>query len=546
MEEILEYFDFQWGDYDYYGNPITSNYRVKTDFKTFKGNYEDLNVLLTFDSNNIPSVFKSTSYATVLSIYFKDSSNNVRSHGYTNSDNKFTKIDNEDGSVSFKISSSLDITGDFKNYATVDTVSVASYYAIVIYLEKDFDINCIKNVKITSSCKLDLKNGKVLAVYAPDIPMNTFYKPIPDISWRIDGMYNHGYPYIKRFRDIPYELIIPEYEAINLMDMIRVVSEPHGVDDLFPVTKMTIPLDKPEETKYTLGYSTSKSLVQSSNNTNSELFEKLKETPKPSSILISAKSNAASLITQALNGYVTLHQAEGGGCDEIIISSETDYTKAQNVWRWNLGGLGFSNQGYNAPAEAWQAAITMDGAIVANLITAGTMFADRIRGGNLILGAYDEVDGVLRVMRHDSREIVRMDKNGAYIEGRTISKNEDSGFTMVLDNGHIYSYSQYEEGRSDNDDHMVGYIHMTNGVSGTDKMSIGIVANDGIMLNCQWLGMSDKKGITYVMPEGLQSVNIVTNISYDSEGKVTNVDTEKLWFYNGIYAGTGNNKPFNT
>lgn len=542
MIDTLGYFYFQWGDYSSSGAETTSNTKIRTEFRQFNGNYEDFSFIITFEPNQALDSFVSASSSTLIKVLLKDSLGHIKS--YTYSGRQVTKIENQNGSLSFELTTPPDISKAFSSYISADAMNLISEYAVVITVPKDTVLSCISTFSFISLYKLSLKNGKVLAVNTSDIPKSTFTFPMPDGAWRIDGVYNHGYPYIKRFKDIPYDIVVPEEEPINLMDMIRVVSIPHGVNDLFPVTKMSIPLDKPEETKYTLGNSVTKTIVQTTNNTNSELFEQLKKVPKPSSILMSAKNNAANLITQALNGYVTMHQAEGGGCDEIIISSEPDYTEAKNVWRWNLGGLGFSNQGYDAPAEAWQAAITMDGAIVANMITAGTMFADRIRGGDLILGAYDEVDGVLRVMRSDKREIVRMDKYGAYIEGRTISRNESTGFTMVLNDGHIYAYSQYEEGRSDNDQHIVGYIHMTNGVEGEDKLSIGIVSNDGIMLNCQWLGMSDKEGITYIMPEGLQSTDIVTNINIDSEGKVTSFNTSKLWFYNGIYAGTSDTRPF--
>lgn len=40
-------------------------------------------------------------------------------------------------------------------------------------------------------------------------------------------------------------------EEIKLLDEVRVISRPHGLDRMFPVTKLVIPLDSPEETKFT-------------------------------------------------------------------------------------------------------------------------------------------------------------------------------------------------------------------------------------------------------------------------------------------------------
>ena len=49
-----------------------------------------------------------------------------------------------------------------------------------------------------------------------------------------------------------------------------------------------------------------------------------------------------------------------------------------NVWRWNVGGLGFSHNGYNGPYET---AITADGQIVADFITSGSLVANIIKAG---------------------------------------------------------------------------------------------------------------------------------------------------------------------
>ena len=50
------------------------------------------------------------------------------------------------------------------------------------------------------------------------------------------------------------------------------------------------------------------------------------------------------------------------------------------MWRWNVGGLGFSSNGYNGPYET---AITADGRIVADFITSGTLVANIIKAGVL-------------------------------------------------------------------------------------------------------------------------------------------------------------------
>lgn len=69
------------------------------------------------------------------------------------------------------------------------------------------------------------------------------------------------------------------------------------------------------------------------------------------------------------NGYVYIDD------NEILILDKLPKEEAKNVWRFGLGGIGFSSNGYEGP---FKIAITMDGRINANFITTGTMSVDRI------------------------------------------------------------------------------------------------------------------------------------------------------------------------
>lgn len=64
----------------------------------------------------------------------------------------------------------------------------------------------------------------------------------------------------------------------------------------------------------------------------------------------------------------------------LLILDAPTIGEAVNVWRWNVGGLGFSKNGYNGPYET---AITADGQIVANFITSGSLVANIIKAGVL-------------------------------------------------------------------------------------------------------------------------------------------------------------------
>lgn len=98
-------------------------------------------------------------------------------------------------------------------------------------------------------------------------------------------------------------------------------------------------------------------------------------------LMNSAIKNATGLITGQTGGYVVIHtDSESGKPYELLILDAPSIEDAANVWRWNVGGLGFSSNGYNGPYET---AITADGQIVADFITSGSLVANIIKAGVL-------------------------------------------------------------------------------------------------------------------------------------------------------------------
>lgn len=95
-------------------------------------------------------------------------------------------------------------------------------------------------------------------------------------------------------------------------------------------------------------------------------------------LLQTAIGNATSLITGQSGGYVVLHGDDSGRPYELLILDAPSIEEAVNVWRWNVGGLGFSHNGYNG---SYETAVTADGQIVADFITSGSLVANIIKAG---------------------------------------------------------------------------------------------------------------------------------------------------------------------
>lgn len=98
-------------------------------------------------------------------------------------------------------------------------------------------------------------------------------------------------------------------------------------------------------------------------------IETIKQTVSKQEITIKEQTNLINSLNK--NGYVYIDD------NEILILDQLPKEKAKNVWRFGLGGIGFSSKGYEGLFET---AITMDGKINADFITTGTMAVDRIEG----------------------------------------------------------------------------------------------------------------------------------------------------------------------
>lgn len=126
--------------------------------------------------------------------------------------------------------------------------------------------------------------------------------------------------------------------------------------------------------------------------------------------LENAIKNATEKITGQSGGYVVLNPPENP--QEILIMDTPDISTAVNIWRWNSGGLGHSSNGYDGPYDT---AITMDGQIVADYITAGTfdgglIKADSITANQLSIAYQNEIKAQFdaKLGRDENNKIISM------------------------------------------------------------------------------------------------------------------------------------------
>lgn len=205
---------------------------------------------------------------------------------------------------------------------------------------------------------------------------------------------------------VDLSMLDSDIDSFNLGDTVNALAAPYGMDAWFPVQKLTIYLQDLTKNYIVLSNAMKKTYTQQINNLTNQIVDDM---PQQSAILQQAKDNATGLIQSATNGYIVLNNDDNGNPKELLIMDTKDIATAKKVWRWNINGLGYSNTGYNGE---FGLAMTMDGRIVADYITTGTMYADRIKGGILSLGGYDNTSGVAIVRDANGKALITLDVNG--------------------------------------------------------------------------------------------------------------------------------------
>ena len=169
---------------------------------------------------------------------------------------------------------------------------------------------------------------------------------------------------------------IAALERVKMCDVVHIIFPSLGIDVDAKVIKTDFDVLQERYNSITVG---------DSYNSFSSMFTELSEEVKTSeksqkSFVQKAVDHATDLITGGLGGHVVISRNADGEPEEILIMDTDDISTASSVWRWNVNGLGYSSTGYDGQ---YGTAITMDGKIVADYITAGTMEANRVRAGLL-------------------------------------------------------------------------------------------------------------------------------------------------------------------
>lgn len=140
---------------------------------------------------------------------------------------------------------------------------------------------------------------------------------------------------------------------------------------------------------------------------NSQTQELKKKIDNRTETLVQNVLNATAWITGNSGGHVVFRPEKAPS--EILIMDTEDVASAKRVWRWNLNGLGYSDNGVNGP---FGIAMTSKGEIVADFIKVGTINAEVFETS---FNAYGDilklVKGTLQIW-NENKKIMELTKKG--------------------------------------------------------------------------------------------------------------------------------------
>lgn len=222
----------------------------------------------------------------------------------------------------------------------------------------------------------------------------------------------------------------PEYSAIlervSLCDTVTIRHSALGITAKSKVIKTVYDSLAEKYISITLG-SAKSNFVNTVGDIKTELSEVKTKTEHFPLLINTAVKNATSLITGQNGGYVVINtNSVSGQPYELLILDAPTIENAVNVWRWNVGGLGFSKNGYNGPYET---AITSDGQIVADFITSGSLTANIIKAG--VISSFDNSSwwdlesGEVHLKAYASTETVKETNEKIYATDKRVDETND-------------------------------------------------------------------------------------------------------------------------
>lgn len=255
-----------------------------------------------------------------------------------------------------------------------------------------------------------------------------------------------------------------------------------------------------------------------------ESKEEMKQVTNKINWLEQAQQEASDIIKNPGKGHVVIYPSLADP-QEFLIMDTTDIKTAKKVWRWNVGGLGFSSTGYNG---SYSLAMTNNGAIVADRITTGTLRAINIIGV-AITGS--TIDGSVITSSNGYNKIILKDGTiSNYYNNVLRSRISSIEFSLYDDKGYLVMSLQDMGVRlfKRNSRSFLGFLGR--GIDSTNKEELSLCAEYGNIIG---LGVQKSVGSNYtrclaISSKGVHLQNLIMSDSYvGGSGEIENARLKK-------------------
>ncbi|WP_434102482.1 phage tail spike protein [Enterococcus faecalis] len=211
-------------------------------------------------------------------------------------------------------------------------------------------------------------------------------------------------------------------EVVDLCDWVTVAFNQLNINTTAQIVKTVwnISLDRYESLELGEARTDFAKVIEDSKENINDLSDKI-------DWLQQAQKEASDIIKNPGKGNVLIYPSLADP-QELLIMDTTSINTARKVWRWNVGGLGFSSTGYNGNYEL---AMTNNGLIVADRMATGTLRAINIIGV-AISGSSFETTGTDGKIFINGGEIKFLDRTGKEFGHFYPANVGNETLTMVL------------------------------------------------------------------------------------------------------------------
>lgn len=183
----------------------------------------------------------------------------------------------------------------------------------------------------------------------------------------------------------------------------------------------------------------------------------------------SARETLERNINQRLNESTGLYPSTEVTSSGTIyyLHDKPELATSKTVIKITSNGIGLTDN-YQGAQTDWKGAITVDGTMIANIISTIGLFFDYAHGGTLTLGGQNNTNGVLKILDASGNQIGQWGKDGISVAKGSISLGS---YFSVDDQGYLEASNVDLSGKFRTADGST-YLSLTSG-----KLSIGQVTN---------------------------------------------------------------------